>query len=235
MKIKLALFSVLISLAFSTKIMPQSGVHLFQNFLNEASVSSKPFVSGYLINHGRGFLNTCDYNIQAGYPLSNSLEARMSFGSGGLGKYSNNKVDASFSGIYNVLNSNYQVSIGAFVTLPLVGNVKPNNKGYGIFGTLKKTMTDKIVLTADAGLDIRNQSSVTKSLFIGAGAIMDAYEKLAVIAEAQLWAEDTNTFIMSVGLDYKLIPGFSLRGVMGLNMLDARGEIRALIGASYSL
>ncbi|HEX2865649.1 MAG TPA: hypothetical protein VHO03_01335 [Ignavibacteriales bacterium] len=234
MKLKPALYMVLISIALSVPIMPQSDVHLFQGFLKEASVSSAPFVSGYLINHGKGLLNTCDYNLHTGYPLSKSLEARISFGPGGLGKYSTFKTDAALSGIYNVVNSGYLVSAGAFVTLPLSANVEPTNEGYGIFGSLKKPLTEKISLTADAGIDVRNQSAIFKALFASAGAVIKANEKLAVIAEGQFWAEDANTLMISSGADYKLLPGISLRGVLGFNLLDTGEDLRALFGASYS-
>lgn len=234
MKLKTALSMVLISIALSPEVMPQSDVHLFQSFLKEASISSATFVQGYIINKGRGFLNVVDYNIQAGCPLSKSLEARMSFGPGGLGKYSTFKTDASLSGIYNVVNSDYLVSLGAFVTLPLNANSEPTNEGYGIFGALKKPLTEKLSLTADAGFDVRNQSGIFKALFASAGAIIEANEKLSVIVEGQFWAEDANTLMVSGGVDYKLLPGMSLRGVLGLNLFDSRGDVRALIGASYS-
>lgn len=234
MKLKLALSAVLISIALSPEIMPQSDVHLFQSFLKEAQISSAPFLSVSFLRNGSTFFNALDYNLQAGYLLTNSLEARLSFGPEALEKYKMRQTDASLSGIYNLLNSDYLLSAGAFLTLPLMENIRSHNVGYGIFGALKKPVADRVVLTADAGLDIRNQSSITKTLFLGAGAIIDAYEKLAVIAEGQFWAEDVNTLFMSGGVDYKLMPGISLRGVLGFNLLDTGEDLRASFGASYS-
>lgn len=234
MKNKVALFAVLFSIVLSPEIMPQSNVHLFQNFLNEASVSPAPFVSASFLKNGSTFFNALDYNIKAAYPLTNSLEARLSFGPDALGKYELRQTDAALSGIYNLMDSDYLVSAGAFVNLPLKENIRSQNVGYGIFGALKKPVSDRIILTADAGFDIRNQSSITKALFIGAGTIIDAYDKLSVIAEGQFWAEDANTLIMSGGLDYKLMSRISLRGVLGFNLLDTGEDLRALFGASYS-
>lgn len=243
MKTRLVLIALLFSTVFLRDVMPQSDVHLFQNFMKEASVSSAPFVSGYFINNGNTLFNAIALNIQAAYPVTNSLEARLLFGPdgfckylfgpNGMGGYSMRQTDAELSGIYNLGNSDYLVSAGAFIDIPFKETFRSARVGYGVFGALKKPLTPKVVLTADAGLGIKNQSSIFKTIFLGAGAIIDTYEKLSVIAEGSFWTEDSD-FILSGGLDYKLQPGIGLRGAVGLNLTDSREDARALIGLSYS-
>jgi hypothetical protein len=206
-----------------------SDVHLFQTFLKDAPISFTPY--------GEAGLGFGDYDggssyfigVQGGYPINPKIEvdANWQF----LNYLSNGNSqsgisDLTVAGRYLLLEENPLISGGAFLTLPIGSeDVGQGNFDFGIFGSLRYPLQNKMVISGTLGLEsLEFRDDRETSLLFGGGLIYPASEQLHVLGELNIQTQ-IDYALLSGGVDYKLEMGSKIRGMLGFGLDDGAPDI----------
>ncbi len=134
-------------------------VHLFQNFLRDATITSNPYAEGYLNYSSYDYVNITDLAVRGGYGINSNLELNADIGfrsfNPEVGDGESGLKDLSVSGRYLVHSQDgLRVTAGGLVTLPIgsedVGQSKLN---FGAFGAARYNLSNGMVITGTLGLD----------------------------------------------------------------------------------
>lgn len=236
-------------------------VHLFQNFMRDATITSVPYGEGFFNFSSYEYGSSISLGAQGGYGINPELEVNAALG---FISYSPEHGDGT-SGITDLLASgrylvhkqdNLRIAAGGFITLP-IGDEKAmqGHLNFGAFGALRYALESGLVVTGTLGLDfyetktsegggykivngqyipeeVKEKTEYKNSLAIGGGVIYPQSESLSIVGEL-LFKTDVDYSMLSGGVDYNLNEKGRVRGSLGLGLDDGAPDFMLL--ASYLL
>ncbi len=259
---RMVIVVALVSLMASGSVLAQNNldnVHLFQNFMRDATITSTPYGEGGLSYSNYNYFNNFSLGGQGGYPvMPEMLEVNASLNfvsfSPDQGDGQSGLSDLLVSGRYKLVSDNFHIAAGGFITLPIgkeeVGASKLN---FGAFGALRYPLENGMVITGTLGLDFyetktyegggykivngvpivdvpKEKTEYKNTLVLGGGVIYPVNEQLSAIGELNLHTEGNYT-LLSAGADYVLNANGRVRGALGIGLDDGAPDLQIL--ASY--
>lgn len=201
-------------------------VHLFQSFFRDAPIAEGPYGEALFNYSDFDFTQRMTLGAQGGYGLTEDIEIgagiyyrSIDFGEQGT---ETSLADIPVFGRYNFVSDETKFSGGAYVTLPvgdeIIGEGKTN---FGVFGAVRHPADDNIVLTGTLGIDfLETGIDREASLYLGAGVIYAANDRLSVIGELSIQS-DIDYSALSSGIDYSFGDVARLRANLLLGVDDA--------------
>jgi hypothetical protein len=233
-------------------------VHLFQNFLRDASITKNFYGEGGLNYAGYDGASSFNIGVQGGYPMTPQIELNAGMG---FVSYSVEGADGQsglsdllVAGRYNLSHSTTAISAGAYATLPIgEEKVGQGNLNFGAYGALRHPLDNGMVITGTLGLDFMETKTVEisggtfdgttyvpltteekteykNSFVLAGGVIYPTNDQMSIVGELMLKTE-VDYMLLSGGVDYKLDSGSRLRGGLGIGLDDGAPDI--LIMGSY--
>jgi hypothetical protein len=155
------LFITLLALTLSLTVFAGDldDVHLFQNFLRDATITSNPYAEGYLNYNSYDYVNITDLAVRGGYGVNSNLELNANIGFRSFnpenGDGESGLTDLGISGRYLVHSQDgLRVTAGGLVTLPIGSeDIGQSNLNFGAFGAARYDLANGMVITGTLGLD----------------------------------------------------------------------------------
>ena len=230
----------LLSAAFS---QTTTSIHLFQNYFWDADVTDTAYDEAFVDLRSYDFGSTNSFGIKGGFALTPQFEMN---GQLALVSRSVKNVDSNF-GLSDLLVSvrflPYQqngttLAVGAQLILPLGDeDVGYGRGGFGMFGALRRKVSEKALLAASMGVDIVPEvvgvDENVAALKIGGGWIQSLDQRTHIIAEAVLISR-VDYLVISGGLDHLLANNAHLRVVLGLGMDKESPKVFMSAGYTFS-
>jgi hypothetical protein len=239
---------LMLSLVAVQTVFAQNGtsnVHLFQSFLYDAPIATRPYAEGGLTYNNWDGGTSILIGAQGGYGLNEKIEigARLGFQSWSFegADGTSGITDITAVGRYNIVNSSSptKISAGAMLTLPVGSeDIGQGRMNFGGFGALRHALDSGIEITANVGLFFLEMEEFNQRTFevetthktainIGAGVIYPLNDKMSIVGEFNTMSEVEYT-ALSCGINYKMGKG-CLRGAIALGLSDGAPDF-AIIG-----
>ncbi|NOY60576.1 MAG: hypothetical protein GXO75_16830 [Calditrichaeota bacterium] len=234
-------------------------VHLFQNFMRDATITSTPYGEGGLSYSNYNYYNNFSLGAQGGYPvMPEMLEVNASLNfvsfSPDQGDGQSGLSDLLVSGRYKIVSDNVHIAAGGFITLPIgkeeVGAGKLN---FGAFGALRYPLENGMIITGTLGLDfyetkkyegggykivngipvieeLKEKTEYENTLVLGGGVIYPVNDQLSAVGELNLHTQG-DYMLLSGGADYVLNSNSRVRGALGIGLDSGAPDLQLL--ASY--
>ncbi len=237
-------------------------VRLFQSYYRDAPITNYTFIDGGLTYNSFDPSSILNIEARGGYAVNPKLDITA-----GLGFLSYNygvKGVDNQSGLsdliavvkYNLVPEKTKISVGGFVTAPIgKEEVGQGNLNFGAFGALRHPLSNGMVITANAGLDFYETTTITggtynwqtgeiegakeetdyeSAFIIGGGAIYPLNEVTNIIGELVLRTK-YDYMMLSGGVDYLLNMGGHLRGALGIGLDDGAPDLSLMVDFLYPL
>ena len=220
-------FSFLMMLLLSGMVLGQTNtldnVHLFQTFLQDATISTTPYGEAGLSYSDYDIYSLLNIGVQGGYAINPQVEIDANWGfvnfspDYGNGKFS--ITDLIVSGRYLLVSDAYKVTAGGIITLPVGSkDALQNNFDFGGFGALRYPLSNGMVISGVVGLNFLEMNSKHKaSLLISPGVIYPVNEQFNIVGELNFQTE-IHWALLSGGVDYTLKSGSKVRGAIGFGL-----------------
>ena len=248
-KLLVVVFCMLVpfTMAFAQKT---DGVHLFQNFFNDAVIAGNPYGEvGLGYNSYDGF-SSITGGVQGGLPIGKNLELGVgvhyenwsydnSDSQGGL-------VDPYVGLRYQLTPGPTRFAVGGYATLPVGSeDIGQGHLNFGAYGAVRHKL-EAFTLTGTVGInfyeytdykydsnsfELKESTEHDNYLTLGAGIIYPTSKKLAIVGEWVLKTE-MDYMMLSAGVDYN-IGNVRYRGGLGLGLDDGAPDFQIM--ASYLL
>ena len=245
MKFGLSLISVFI---FSGLLLAQSNtldnVHLFQTFLQDATISTTPYGEGGLSYSDYDYASMFDIGVQGGYPINPQVEVNASWGfinfSPEFGDGQSGITDLALAGRYLIAADEYKITAGGLITLPIGSkDVGQNRFNFGGFGAIRYPLQNGMVITGVAGLNFlemstfeynvatgetKEKSEHKASLLLSPGVIYPVNEQFHIVGELNFQTK-IDWALLSGGVDYTLKMGSKVRGAIGFGLDNGAPDV----------
>ncbi len=250
-KLLVVVFCMLVpfTMAFAQKT---DGVHLFQNFFNDAVVAGNPYGEAGLTYGTYDGFSTITGGVQGGLPIGEKLE--LNVGVHYLNwSYDDNDVDSQggladpYVGLrYELTPGPTRFAVGGYATLPVGSeDIGQGHLNFGAFGAVRHKL-EAFTLTGTVGInfyeytdsdfdmdtfEVEETTERDNYLTLGAGLIYPMNKNLALVGEWVLKTE-MDYMMLSGGVDYNM-GNVRYRGGLGLGLDDGAPDL--MIMASYLL
>ena len=234
-------FSILMMLLLSGLVLGQTStldnVHLFQTFLQDATISTTPYGEAGLSYSDYDIFSLLNIGVQGGYAINPQIEVDANWGlvnfspDYGDGKFSIS--DLTVSGRYLLVSDAYKITAGGIITLPIGSkDAGQNNFDFGGFGALRYPLSNGLVISGVVGLnfleittveynqstgEFEEKSKHKASLLISPGVIYPVNEQFNIVGELNFRTE-IHWALLSGGVDYTLKSGSKVRGAIGFGL-----------------
>lgn len=257
MKANTVALGVLGVLLSTSLLMAQKGtddVHLFQNFMRDATVSTIPYGEAGLSYGSYNHFSSFTLGAQGGYPVNKQVEIGIGVNYMNLspenGDSQGGLADPILAGRYLLKPGPTQFAVGGYATLPVGSeDVGQGTLDFGFYGSVRHKM-QTFTLTGMLGLDfvetktvgghfdednlkyvVEEETDHESSLVLGVGGIYPMNANLNIVGELVLKTE-VDYMMLSGGVDYVMGNG-RLRGGLGLGLDDGAPDL--MLVASYLL
>ena len=239
---------LIVILMISLSILLWSETHLYQNFYRDALIEEGLFAKGHFQYTNSKFeigsyeyeWSTMNIGFVGGYPIMPNLEVDAGLDfisiSPDEGDGESGISDLTVAGKYMILEGDQDIAAGGYITLPIGSeDIGQGNLNFGFFGAGRMTLSEKVVLTAAAGLDFfevekfdlntgKTDTEYETGFVLGAGSVISVAEKIDIVPEFMMITEAEYS-MLSCGADYKLNEQSSIRGMFGLGMDDGSPDL----------
>lgn len=210
-------------------------VHLFQNFLKDATITSAPYGEAFLNYSSYEYSSLFALGVQGGYAINPKLEVNANLGVAKLSpKHADGAsglTDLTASGRYRVYNDGaLRIAAGGFLTLPIgTDKVGYGNFNFGAFGAARYGLSNDMIITGTLGLDFYDAGDKYQNSLVMAGGLIYPYStQLAFIGEL-MFKTDVDYGMLSGGVDYTLQNNGRVRGALGLGIDNGAPDIMLML------
>ncbi len=208
----------------------QDDVHLFVNFLPDASVATTGYVNGGISYASYNFFSLTTLGGSIHVPITPRFEgaAALQYVSinPDFGRNRDGISDLLLHVKHHIPGRRAQFAIGGYITLP-VGDEEVgagDDLDLGFFGALRHSLNANTALTATAGLDFFERGDdYDLALRLGGGIIHRTTDRLALVGELLIRTE-SDTVLLAGGLDYRVSPQGRLRPGLGIGLSDETAD-----------
>lgn len=190
-------------------------VHLFQNFLRDATITSNPYGEGTLNYSSYDHWSIMGLAVQGGYGINSNLEVNANIGFQSFNADNidgeSGLTDLTAAGRYLVHSKDgLRITAGGVVTLPIgsedIGQSKLN---FGAFGAARYNLSNGMVITGTLGLDFYETVDVE---VIGGGAEFIDDEFIFTEPEIKETTEYENSLLLGGGVIYPYSDALAIVG-----------------------
>ncbi|MBN1481312.1 hypothetical protein EH223_02965 [candidate division KSB1 bacterium] len=210
-------------------------VHLFQNFLKDATITSAPYGEGFLSYSSHDYGSLFALGAQGGYGINPRLEVNAKLGfvnfSPKNGDGNSGLTDLTAAGRYLVYDDGaLRIAAGGFLTLPIgTDKVGYGNFDFGAFGAARYGLSNDMIVTGTLGLDFYDAGDKYHNSLVLAGGLIYPYSpQLAIIGEL-MFKTDVDYGMLSAGVDYTLQNSGRVRGALGLGIDNGAPDIMLML------
>lgn len=207
-------------------IQAQPDARTFQNFFLDGSHVNSFYADAGLTFADFDGANVIEIGPQIGFPVGNAFELGFDLQylivDPEFGDNISGLADLGVTGRYLVSsNADTDISIGGGLTLP-VGDedVGQGDVDISLFGALRHTTSPDLSITGVFGIEFNEQGDdYDASLRLGGGVVYQTSPDLQLVGELN-FLTDSDSALLSFGVDYRLSGGNRLRPALGLGLDD---------------
>ncbi|MBN2365481.1 MAG: hypothetical protein EH225_05770 [Calditrichaeota bacterium] len=222
----------------------KSDVHLFQTFLQDATISSRGYGDAGIVFADYDYASIFSVGFRGGYPINPQVEVGTALNfinfSPEVGDGESGLSDLTVAGRYQILPDNTKLAVGGYLTLPIgKEEIGQGNLDFGAFGAIRHPLQNGMVITGVLGLnfietttqtfnqqtfEVEKETDYETSILIGGGAIYPINEQFHVIGELNFQTEGDYA-LLTGGVDYTLAMGSKIRGALGFGLDDGAPDL----------
>jgi hypothetical protein len=248
MKFRALLVAILCFFAVNSKVaqaQTNDDTHLFQTFLEDASINRNAYVQPYFAYADFNYASTIQLGAHLMFPIGGrfqlggdlsfinaSYSARYYY-RGGYYYYDSQSgiSDLKIVGRYNLdISGPTKVALGAYVTLPTgKPELGQDNVDFGFFASVRHPLSNRLVLTGTGMLQsLDNGPGHDLGLLLAGGLIYQASSTVNLIGELDIRTKRNNS-MLTAGIDYNT-GGGRLRGSIGLGLDSGAPDVMLFAG-----
>jgi len=219
-------------------------VHLFQNFLRDATITKTMYGEGGIEYDDYEYGSIMTIGVEGGYPVKPELEVNARFGyinvSPEEGDGESGLSDLTVSGRYMLSPNKTKLAAGGYVTLPIgEEKIQQQKLNFGAFGALRHPLDNGMVITGTVGLDFlektttqfnettfefEEETEYDNSFVLAGGAIYPYSDQINIVGELMMKTE-VDYMMLSAAVDYKLQMGSKVRAMLGIGLDDGAPDL----------
>jgi len=217
-------------------------IHLFQTFMQDATITSYAYDEAFIDYNNYDFGTQYALGLQGGFVVKENIEINGRLGFGGLsirdGNSETSLTDLDLSGRYLFYDERQtQIAVGGSISFPFGDeNAGYGNFGLGGFGALRHKIHQQLLLTSSLAFDIVDTGVTSdesnSAISLSGGLIYLLNDRLGLVGEIR-YRTNLDYALLSFGGDYALAKN-RLRSAIGFGLDDGAPDFRLQVGYIFS-